>query len=181
MIIAQNKRKNDIAGYVLYMWQIEDLIRAARLDMRTIESTIISRYEQPDEVKRELYHWYDNLVEMMKLEKKERSGHLQVVVNTVNDMHQLHLRLMQEPDEVAYKHLFMKASPLIRELSDKMQPPPDNDTELMLAALYNAFAIKLKGEELTPETAEALKHFGSSLSMLSKKYREEQEGKLKTE
>ena len=28
MIIAQKKRKENIAEYLLYMWQIEDLIRA---------------------------------------------------------------------------------------------------------------------------------------------------------
>ncbi len=117
----------------------------------------------------------------MKLEKKESGGHLQVIVNTVNDMHQLHLRLMQEPDETAYSHLFMKALPLIKELSDKMQPPPGNDTELMLAALYNAFAIKLRGEELSSETSRALRLFGNTLSLLSKKYSDEQAGKLKTE
>ncbi len=42
MIIAQNKIKSDIAGYVLYMWQIEDLIRAAGLDMPTIEAALIA-------------------------------------------------------------------------------------------------------------------------------------------
>jgi len=29
MIIAQKKRKENIAEYLLYMWQVEDLIRAA--------------------------------------------------------------------------------------------------------------------------------------------------------
>ncbi|MDE7144362.1 MAG: DUF4924 family protein, partial [Muribaculaceae bacterium] len=33
MIIASEKRKNNIAEYLLYMWQIEDIIRANNLDI----------------------------------------------------------------------------------------------------------------------------------------------------
>lgn len=178
MIVAQTKRVNDVAGYLLYMWQIEDLIRAAGLDMAVIESTVIAKYDQPETVKNELYQWYENLVEMMKLEKKEEKGHLQVLVNTLTDLHQLHLRLMQSPHETAYQHLFAKAVPLIKELGQKMQPVPQNDIELMLAALYNAFAIRLKGKELSGETSDALQVFGRSLAMLSQKYKEDQEGTL---
>ncbi len=178
MIVAQEKRKKDVAGYVLYMWQIEDLIRAAKLDMTVIESTIIAKYDQNQEVKKNLYQWYDNLVEMMKLEKKEKSGHLQVFVNTLNEMHQLHLQLMQNPGEIAYQHLYAKALPLIKELGKKMQPVPQNDIELMLAALYNAFAMRLRGKELSGDTNEALQVFGRALSMLSEKYRKDQEGTL---
>jgi hypothetical protein len=181
MIVAQDKRKNDVAGYMLYMWQIEDLIRAARLDMGVIESTLISKYQQSGEVREALYKWYDNLVEMMKLEKKEKKGHLQVLVNTLNEMNHLHLQLMQNHGEVGYQHLFMKAAPLIKELGQKMQPVPENDIELMLAALYNAFALRLKGEALSTETNDALKLFGQSLSMLSAKYKAEQEGALQTD
>ncbi len=96
-------------------------------------------------------------------------------------MNYLHLQLMQNPGEVGYQHLFMKAAPLIKELGQKMQPVPENDIELMLAALYNAFALRLKGEELSTETNDALNLFGQSLSMLSAKYKAEQEGRLQTE
>ncbi|WP_255297417.1 DUF4924 family protein [Anaerophaga thermohalophila] len=73
MIVSKHKKQNDIAGYVLYMWQIEDLIRANDLDMAKIEKTVISQYEQPGDVKQELRDWYGNLVAMMKNEKKEGS------------------------------------------------------------------------------------------------------------
>ena len=33
MIIARQKRKENIAEYLLYMWQVEDLIRANKFDM----------------------------------------------------------------------------------------------------------------------------------------------------
>jgi hypothetical protein len=37
MITASQKRKENIAEYLLYMWQIEDIIRANGLDLAKIE------------------------------------------------------------------------------------------------------------------------------------------------
>ncbi len=43
MIIASQKRKENVAEYILYMWQIEDLIRANDLDISKIETNIIDK------------------------------------------------------------------------------------------------------------------------------------------
>ncbi len=181
MIISRHKKNSDIAGYVLYMWQIEDLIRASKLDMNTIRKNIIEQYEQPREIKQEIEEWYENLVEMMRNEKKENSGHLQVITNTVNDMNRLHIDLMHAPREAAYQQQFMKAVPLIKELEKKMQPTPTHDIELMLAAMYNAFVLKLQNKEISEGTNEALKIFGKTLAMLSNKYRKDNKGELNPE
>lgn len=37
MIIASRKRKENIAEYILYMWQIEDIIRANSCDIEQIK------------------------------------------------------------------------------------------------------------------------------------------------
>ena len=49
MIIASQKRKENIAEYLLYMWQIEDIIRAYKLDIDTIDEQIVSKYNVPDD------------------------------------------------------------------------------------------------------------------------------------
>ena len=43
MIIAQQKRNENIAEYLLYMWQIEDILRAYHLDINLIELNLISK------------------------------------------------------------------------------------------------------------------------------------------
>lgn len=43
MKIASQKRKENIAEYLLYMWQIEDIIRANGLDMDRIRHNVIDR------------------------------------------------------------------------------------------------------------------------------------------
>ena len=44
MITASQKRKENIAEYLLYMWQIEDLIRANGLDIDKIRANVLERY-----------------------------------------------------------------------------------------------------------------------------------------
>ncbi|MDY3089932.1 MAG: DUF4924 family protein, partial [Porphyromonas sp.] len=44
MIIAQRKRKENIAEYLLYMWQVEDLLRAVDCRSEEIERLLLPRY-----------------------------------------------------------------------------------------------------------------------------------------
>lgn len=78
MIIARQKRKENIAEYLLYMWQVEDLIRANNFDMDSIRRTVVDRYDQPGDVKEEIANWYEELIEMMRSEGVMKKGHIQL-------------------------------------------------------------------------------------------------------
>ena len=43
MYIASQKRQQNIAEYLLYMWQVEDIIRAYHFDIDLIKENIIDR------------------------------------------------------------------------------------------------------------------------------------------
>jgi hypothetical protein len=181
MFVARKKKQESIVEYVLYMWQVEDLIRANQLDINLIKQHIISQYDQPEEVLTEITEWWDNLAEMMRMEKKESSGHLQININTVNDINQLHLRLLKMPNEIAYQHLYQTAVPYINEFELKSDTPFPNDVEACLTAIYSSFLWKLRGNEISGETQQALKAFGKLLAMLSLKYKQDEEGKLEND
>ena len=178
MFTSREKKKNNIAEYVLYMWQVENLIRANHCNINLISKNILSQYQIDPQQKQELLDWWDNLTEMMKLEHKEESGHLQILINTVNDMNNLHRRLLADPDHIPYQVRFQHIEPLIKELESKTSPKPDNDVALMLGALYHSFILKLKGAQLSDGTSEAFKAFAMFLSTLSALYKQDQEGTL---
>lgn len=178
MFTSREKKKNNIAEYVLYMWQVEDLIRANQCNINLISKNILSQYQTDPQQKKELTEWWDNLTEMMKLEHKEESGHLQILINTVNDINNLHLRLLTDPDHIPYQVRFQHIEPIICELESKTSPKPENDIALMLGALYHSFMLKLKGTQLTDATSDALKAFAGFLATLSALYKQDQEGKL---
>ena len=44
MLIAREKKKNNIAEYILYMWQLEDMLRALKLDMEQVDRYLPAFY-----------------------------------------------------------------------------------------------------------------------------------------
>ena len=98
MIIASQKKKENIAEYLLYMWQIEDIIRAYGLDIDQIQKHIIDSYDLPEEQKKSMRDWYESLIDMMHSEGVEKKGHLQLNKNVLIDwpaltaLHSYHIK-----------------------------------------------------------------------------------------
>ena len=53
MFVSKQLKEKNIAEYLIYMWQIEDLIRANGCDMEKIKSTTIAPYPLTEEQKAE--------------------------------------------------------------------------------------------------------------------------------
>ena len=68
MFIAQDLRKSNIAEYLLYMWQVENIIRAFDCSLSRIRKEYIERFEYDEEQQEELTDWYGNLIRMMNQE-----------------------------------------------------------------------------------------------------------------
>nr|WP_320118324.1 DUF4924 family protein [uncultured Marinifilum sp.] len=179
MIIAQEKKKSNLAEYILYMWQVEDIIRACKFDIKLIDKNIISQFKQPTETHQEIRDWYENLIEMMKIEKVEKTGHLQILKNNVNELYDFHLFLLNKAKDSAYTGFFQQASGNINEFRQKSQANEENnDIEVCLTALYGILMLKLQQKEISKETIAAVTTFSQLISDLTVKYKafeEEQE------
>lgn len=119
MKIAQQLKEKNIAEYLIYMWQIEDLIRANDCDVDRIEENIVSRYQVSDEERRELTEWYANLASMMREEGVREKGHLQINRNVIINLTELHAALLASPKFPFYSSAYFKALPFIVELRNK--------------------------------------------------------------
>lgn len=178
MLIAKQKKEENVAEYLLYMWQVEDIIRANKLDLNQIKLNIIDKYDQPDEVKNEMSDWYEGLIEMMKLEGVIKSGHLQVNKNVILDLTDLHLRLLKQPVEVEYIGVYYKTLPFIVELRAKSEDKDTPELEACFTALYGYLLLRLQNRDITGETQAAVAQISTLLRLLSQKYKLEKEGKL---
>ena len=137
MIIAQQKRKENIAEYLLYMWQVEDMIRANHLDIDKINDNIISRLPIDDKVKAEVKDWYESLIKMMELEHVKEKGHLQINKNVLIRLNDLHAQLLKSPKFPQYGAQFYQTLPYIVELRSKSKPEEQvGELETCFNALY---------------------------------------------
>jgi hypothetical protein len=177
MITAQQKRKENIAEYVLYLFQIEDLIRALQFNIDKIEKQLVSQY-QVDEIKRqEILEWYKNLCAMMEKEGIREKGHLQFLTNQINELNEIHLKLMETKINKEYVGVFQSISGLITELNLKGNSVK-SDLQISLDAIYGFLLLKMQQKIVTTETTEAIKRISYWLSLLSKLYRDFEEDKI---
>ncbi len=100
MIIAQAKRKENIAEYLLYMWQVEDIIRAMGMDIDKIKAGIIDRYDVDENTRKETVDWWEGLIMMMQHEGKQQAGHLQINKNVLIRLNDLHNELLKSTPRV---------------------------------------------------------------------------------
>lgn len=178
MLIASQKKRENIAEYLLYMWQVEDIIRGYGLDIDQIRTHIVDRFEQPDEVKEQIATWYEELIAMMRLEGVEQQGHLQINKNVVIDLTDLHLRLLQSTKQAFYTAAFYKALPHIVELRAKAGEQKVGELETAFSALYGFLLLRLQGKAVSEATLQALKPLQNLLMILADRYNAEKREEL---
>lgn len=176
MLIAREKRKNNVAEYILYMWQLEDMLRALRLDIQEVDRHIVDRFEVDPDLRREIHEWYDNLIAMMRVERVEQSGHLQVIKNMVNELTELHYHLLNQAADPKYRQLFLAAANNLLDYRRRANLEADvSDVELALHALYGQLMLRLQHREIHPHTADAMRTFSQMLAYLSARYKQQED------
>lgn len=181
MIVARQKRKENIAEYLLYMWQVEDLIRANRFDMNSIRQTVIAKYDQSEEVKEEIARWYEELIEMMRTEGVMEKGHIQLNKNVIITLTDLHLRLLKSPKEMVYQAAYYKTLPYIVQLRAKSGGMEVSEIETCFSGVYGYLLLKMQAKEVSAETTEGIKQISQFLGLLADKYRADMNGELELE
>lgn len=179
MFIAQQLKERNIAEYLIYMWQVEDLIRANDCDIEKIKSTIISQYQISEDEKEKLVRWYEDLIAMMREEGVVEKGHLQINKNIILLLTDLHLDLLRSPKFPFYGAAYFKALPFIVELRNKSGKKDEPELETCFEALYGVMLLKLQKKEVSADTEKAIKEISSFLSLLANYYDKDKKGELK--
>ena len=170
MDIALAKRKQNIAEYILYLWQLEDLLRALQFSPEAIYSQLVAPREVDEQQKHLYLLWYMDIVNLLKKEGKEQSGHLEHTLHLIGDMHNLHLQLMQNPIGAHYRQTFARLAPQLPRLRELLKRDEVSETELSFRALYAAMLYRIKGdkkrEELIRDTLELVSPVVAELSAM---------------
>lgn len=177
MLIAQKLRKENIAEYLLYMWQVEDIIRANNLKLEDIEKSVIEKYNQPDNIKKEISEWFESLIDMMRREEVVESGHLHINNNIVIVLNDIHNQLIKSTKHADYVALYYKTLPYIVELRSKGNKNI-SEVETCFDGLYAYLLMKLKGQQISQQTTQALAQISDFLRLLSAKFKLDQDNKI---
>ena len=144
-------KHDNIAEYILYIWQMEDYLRA---------------FPQQAEATPELHE----LNEMMHREGITASGHLQLAQIALGELEDLSEQLQNE--DALYRAAMFRLQPSLNLLKAKTDRPTMSDIEACLTLLYQIMLLRLQKREITPETADVQQRATQVLQFLSKTYYE---------
>lgn len=147
MYIAQKKRKENIAEYILYLWQLEDLLRALQFSPEAIYSQLVAKSALDDASRQQVFFWYMDIVNLLRQEGKESSGHLEHTLHLIADLNDLHERLLVLPAGEKYRKEFAALAPEMPALRVKLGKTDVSDIELCFRALYAVVLYRIKGDK----------------------------------
>lgn len=179
MYIARRLKEENIAEYLLYMWQVEDLLRANHLDMDALKKNYLVQFQATGKAQEELEEWYSNLIGMMRGEGVQESGHLQINKNVISWLTDLHVSLLKSTKFPFYAATYYKALPYIVELRNKGDRKDVPELENCFDALYGVMLLRLQKKPIGEETSRAVADISKLLGMLSEYYKQDKIGELK--
>ena len=180
MFVSHKLRKENIAEYLLYMWQVEDIIRAFDCYLPALRRNYLSSFDLSDDDREDLADWYSDLIRMMTEEGKREGGHLQINKVVMQNLVELHNQLLSSPKFPFYSAAYYKVLPYIVELRNKGDKDV-NEIETCFDALYGVMLLRLKKQEVSEDTLSAIKEISTFIGTLSDYYKKDREEGLEFE
>lgn len=148
MYIARTKRKENIAEYILYLWQLEDLLRALQFSPEAIYTQLVGPAAAGDPEKdSSLLLWYVEIGNLLQQEGKSESGHLEHTLHLISDLQSLHEDLLKAPGGKRYRELYALLQPELPRLREMLGDKEVSDIELSFRALYATVLYRIKGDK----------------------------------
>lgn len=167
MLTAKQLREENIAEYLLYMWQLEDIFRACNFDLDVVRRRMVDDYPTDESTKKAMTQWYGDLMDMMRIEGVKEKGHIQInrnVLIQLTDLHQMLLKSVKFPE---YGSEFYKTLPIIVELRSKSGDDKVGEIETCFNALYGMMMMRLQNRKLTESTMVAMAQISKFVSLLA--------------
>ena len=150
MYIAEQLKKRNISEYLLYMWQVEDTLRAYGLDSERMANEYIPFFQLDEEKSELLRGWYESLIQTMREGNAEEKGHLQINKNILILLTDLHVQLLKSSKHPFYSAAYYKVLPFIVEWRAKSAESQEkNEVENCFDALYGTMLLKMQKKEIS--------------------------------
>ncbi len=167
--VAENKRATNIAEYIIYMYQMEDLIRSYQGNAEEIKTFVVSKYPVSEEERAEISDWYLALLEKMKEQDILEKGHLIELNQLVTSLAEIHWKLLKT--DAGYFEIYNKTKPFIIEAVMQAEGQDlGNEIQVCLNGIYGLLLCRLLGKKVSDEQLKSAEAFGDVLSYLSRYY-----------
>ena len=142
-------KKDNIAEYILYLWQLEDYLRA-----------FPEAAENNDELA--------DILRMMHSDDVMDGGHIQLAQIALKELEMLSDDILTQ--EATYRAAMIRITPALNMLKARTDRPTMSNIEACLVLLYQIMMLRLQKREISAETQQVQQQATSILQYLSKTY-----------
>jgi len=169
MIPAEIKKKENIAEYIIHMYQTEDLITTYDFNLDDIFEYVIRHMSKDERNLKSLLLWYADLIEKMQAEGLPKEGQrLAATQYYVNLLSHLHTELLET--NTRYSILFKNAKDDIMAQISFAEGKISDPVQICLNAIYGRLIINLNGKKLSSDQEKMIEKFAAILKFLSAEY-----------
>ena len=170
MRIALDKKENNIAEYLLYMWQLEDLFRAHHFNEDSLKALLIDELNIQEQEKIVIWDWYKVIIDEMQAQNLQKSGHRIALNEVLDELSYLHQTLINVSRDPKYLALYAIGKSHLDLLKSKSKNGKLGDIELALNGLYGLLILRLKKASISEETQIAMNSFSKMIAYLVATY-----------
>lgn len=178
MLIAREKEEENIAEYILYMWQMEDLVRGSDMQLDRVLKRIFTGNETKEQIQ-EYTNWFAGLIEEMHRDGLTQGGHLKGVRTYMKSLETLHNSLINVYQDEAYIDAHKNAASFIEDLRKKSGGADMQTIEVCLVGLYGFLMLRISKEKISDETQQAFKKISKMIAALAESFNKLKRGELK--
>lgn len=180
MIIAEKKKSENIAEYIIYMFQLEDMMRAFRFDKEKIRKHIIipQTPENDQNLIDQSEKWFFDIVDEMSSRELDKSGHIYAVTEVLNEILYLHNTFIDVTKSKNYIAIYEEAEKVIEDFRKKSDLKEAHPVHVTLEAMYMKLLLRLKKQPITEETEKAFETMRKLLMHLTKAYHQMKAGNM---
>ncbi len=178
MKLSSQKRKENVAEYILFMWQLTDLLRTVKFDESRIRELLVDPLKLPESEAEAELQWYRDYCRIIHEEGKEQGGFPSITLYLIGELHDFHQRLLKEPDQDTYRMLAFNATPAIVSFREKVPQQLANDMEYCFYALYSKLLMGMQKKEISQQTADSFAEIAKMVGYLAKKFGQFERGEF---
>jgi Tfp pilus assembly ATPase PilU len=169
--VADRKKTQNIGEYLIYMYQMEDLIRSYQGNIGELRQYVVAHYPVSEEEKTEIIAWFESILETMKSQEILEKGHLKELKDLVDNLANLHWKLLKT--DKTYFDSYTKAKPFILDaIVDANGENPGNEIQICLNGIYGLLLNRLLGGTVEDKRVAAAEAFGEVLGLLNFHYQQ---------
>ena len=176
MLHPEIKKEENIAEYIILMYQIEEIVRLFSFDEASVLSLLTGDGPSENQKMTDLREFYRTFIQDMRDQGIEKVGHLEELKEIVIELIYLHNTLLTLVNDDKYKSICLEANEDIQAFKIKSKLEKNHEVEVVLHAMFMKMQLKLRKQEITAETESSMDRMRVQLAYLSREYKRMKSG-----